>query len=137
MITNLKISDVKPGDVLRWDEVLDVHRGTTKPVLAVVAGKLGQNIYTADERILWWPTLSAHHNLRTDPMTDEERFAAVTPPRHDPIPDGFCQLCDAPAILYPGRMRQCTATPGHMADVVTGLWSDHTPPPSPEKKACL
>lgn len=38
-----------------------------------------------------------------------------------------CRICGAPADRYQTHF-QCQANPNHMADLITGIFSDLTPP---------
>lgn len=66
MPAKFKVKDARPGCILRWEEVLDAHRGSVKLNVAVVERTHGLNVFTVDGRILWWPTITKHLNFQIE-----------------------------------------------------------------------
>lgn len=63
---------IKPGDVITWDEILCLHRGTTKPRRVRVDHVDRRTIVTKDGNYLDWFSLRGKLNLKIESAADPE-----------------------------------------------------------------
>lgn len=60
----MKLGDIKCGDVLEYEDVLDANRGLFKIRRGVVKGWVGRNILLENGDVWWWPTIKVRtHGL--------------------------------------------------------------------------
>lgn len=57
----MKLTDIKPGCVIEWTQVIDRYRGYVKDHRHTVVSRQGRNIEVEDGNWLWWPSISEWH----------------------------------------------------------------------------